>query len=147
MGTLFDSVAANLLTEFIVVVLGVLFANLIQRRIKQWRYGRWRLLIHPGPPLQEGEPKQVQSIPTDKPILDRPLSADTAQKILYDRTEFDIYVKGRISPFADVRCDLVTELDSGNSPIIQMDKANRRIIVFARSPKIDLRTPGDPPRR
>lgn len=30
-----ESIIANLLPEFIVVVLGVLFANVVQRRIKQ----------------------------------------------------------------------------------------------------------------
>ena len=81
MDTLFDSVAANLLTEFIVVVFGVLFANFVQRRIKQWRYGGWHLLLYPGEPLpaEETKPKADAG---QRPLLERELSADTAQRIL-----------------------------------------------------------------
>jgi hypothetical protein len=64
------------------------------------------------------------------------LSADTAQRILHDKTELDIYLKGRISPFANVKCDLVTELESGKSAVIDVDQANRRITIHARTPKI-----------
>jgi hypothetical protein len=147
MTTLFDSVFANLLTEFIVVVLGVLFANVIQRRIKQWRYGRWQLLLYTGEPLAEEAQPAARPALADQPLLERRLSADTAQRILHDPTELDIYLKGRVSPFANVNCDLVTELDAGNSPVIQMDKTARRITIYARSPKITLRTAKDTPTR
>ena len=46
MDTLFDSVAANLLTEFIVVVLGVLSAYTVQKWWKERRYGDWHAFIY-----------------------------------------------------------------------------------------------------
>lgn len=146
MDTLFDSVAANLLTEFIVVVFGVLFANFVQRRIKQWRYGGWHLLLYPGEPLpaEETKPKADAG---QRPLLERELSADTAQRILYDKSELDVYLKGRVSPFANVNCDLVTELDSGASPVIVKNDAARRITIYARSPKITLRSSDSGPAR
>ncbi|MBX7250968.1 MAG: hypothetical protein K1X50_03220 [Candidatus Promineofilum sp.] len=141
MDALFDSVFANLLTEFIVVVAGVLFANFVQRRIKQQRYGGWQVILYSGEPLPDEEiTTEDTTKDSSHPLLQRQLSADTAQRILYDQTELDIYLKGRISPFANVNCDLVTELESGKSPVIARDVVNRRFVIYARSPKITLRS-------
>ena len=149
MDALFDSVVANLLTEFIVVVFGVLFANFVQRRIKQWRYGGWRLMLYASEPLphEATRPKDESTSPGPRPLLERELSADTAQRILYDKSELDVYLKGRVSPFANVNCDLVTELDSGASQVIVKDDVGRRITIYARSPKITLRSNDTGPAR
>lgn len=144
MDALFDSVIANLMTEFIIVVFGVVVANQVQQRYKQWRYGGWWMRIYPGEPLPPEEPgkpvasEMVNAI--EQPIFERELSAETAQRVLHDKTDFDIYVKGRISPFYDVNCDLVTELDSGKSMVISKDNAKRVITVYARAPKITSRS-------
>jgi len=144
MESFFDSVLANLVTEFLVVVFGVLFANFVQRSIKQRRYGGWKLLLYQGKPIGESEDAE----PSETPLLERALSADTAQRILYDDNELDIFLKGRISPFADVNCDLVTELKSGKSPVIALNRNTRRITVIIRSPKITLKSkPGGGPTR
>lgn len=129
------------------VVFGVLFANFVQRRIKQWRYGGWRLLHHPGEPLPEETARPMDEAAAERPLLERELSADTAQRILYDKSELDMYLKGRVSPFANVNCDLVTELDSGTSPVIVKDDAGRRITIYARAPKITLRMTDSGPAR
>lgn len=137
MDSFFDSILANLATEFVIVLFGVLVANQIQRYIKQWRYGRWRMRLLPvAPPSGEGMVQSATAGANQTPILERELSPDTAQRILNDKTEFDIFVKGRISPFFDVNCDLVTELDSDNSSVITRDNVRRVITVYARPPML-----------
>lgn len=143
----FDSILANLATEFIIVLFGVLVAHQIQRYIKQWRYGRWRMLLLPvDPPLEDSSHSLRAGAATVErpPILERELSPDTAQRILTDKTEFDIFVKGRISPFFDVTCDLVTELDSGKSTVIIRDDVSRVITVYARPPMLTPKTSNQP---
>lgn len=134
----FDSILANLVTEFIIVLFGVLVANQIQRYLKQLRYGRWKMRLLPVKPIVDGESGlSLGELETSRaPVLERDLSADTAQRILNDKTEFDIFVKGRISPFYDVKCDLVTELDSGHSDVITRDDVNRVITVYAHPDKL-----------
>ena len=141
METLRDSVVANLVSEFLIVVFGVLVANFVQRRIKQSRYGRWHRVLYPAEPL----PDEVQLPSSEvaeagsRPLFRREISPDTAQRILHDQSELDIYLKGRLSPFANVNCDLISELESGNSMVITKNDKNRRITIYARSPKISLR--------
>jgi hypothetical protein len=86
-------VAQTLLGEFLVVVAGVLFAHFIQNWWEQKRYGQWRVRI-----LQGGEM-----------ILDREISARKAKEILEEPAELSVFLKGVVSPYAWVRCDILKE--------------------------------------
>jgi len=158
MDTLYDSVAANLLTEFIVIVAGLVFVRTIRYSWKEYRYGRWVL------PLEDQD-GQTKAASTDwlahwrrwlarwrrwevhledqdgKTILDREVSTRKAEEILGDDADLNVYLKGLVSPFGVVKVDLVTELDKANDKVIIKDKSARRFTVRIQPPYIQPHPP------
>ena len=82
----------TLLAEFIVVVVGVLFAFFIQNRWVKWRYGGWKVIV-------QDDKEQ---------FLVREISPTKAKQILDEPAELSVFIKGVISPYGFLNCDLLT---------------------------------------
>ncbi len=77
--------------EFAAMVAAVLFVQIIQRLWDFLRFGNWRVVL-----MKEG-----------KEILDREISTGKAKEILDEDAELAVFLKGVISPYAWVTCDLL----------------------------------------
>lgn len=105
------NVIAGLITELIVVVVGVLFAYGIRAGWEKWRYGGW----------------QVRVIRGDELILERPISPPKAKEILREPSELSVFLKGVVSPYEFIGCDLIGEgRDMG---LLVEDRKNKRFII------------------
>ncbi len=104
-------IAETLLGELIVVIVGVLFAYGIKRQYDRWRYGRWRVRI-----LQEGEEK-----------INRAISPRKAEEILDEPADMSVFLKGVISPYAWIKCDIITE--GKKIGLLKIDKEQRQLVV------------------
>lgn len=118
----------TLLAEFIVVVVGVITARFIMDKVTEIRYGRWVVDIV----------RQDGSL-----ILTRKLTANKAQQLLPEESDLNPFLKGLVSPYAVVHCDLVTEgLEKG---VVVKDDQARRIIIRIIPPEIEPLPPGAVP--
>lgn len=88
-----DFVLQTLVAELIVVVAGVLVANSIVTIWVKWRYGRWQMRI-----TEE-----------NTEILRRDISPPKAKEILGEPAEMSVFLKGVVSPYAWIHCDLLEE--------------------------------------
>ena len=113
-----DWVVSTVIVELAVVFAGVLIANYYIRWRKEKKWGKWNLVIRHG----------------EDTVLDRSLSAGTTERIFSDETDLDVFLKGRVSVFGDVHCDLVSELKKGKSQVIEQDNAIRTITMWMGNP-------------
>lgn len=93
MATIPTGILTNLLSEFLIVVFGVLFANFIKNRIDAYRFGRWTVTVYDA----GGEAHE------------RPISPKKAQQILAVPEDKSVYLKGVASVYGRLNCDLITE--------------------------------------
>lgn len=114
-------VFVNLLTEFLIVIFGVAFVNRWKAWRQEQRYGRWHVFL-----LDED----------GKELLDRPISPRKAEEVLTDEADLNVYLKGLISPFGVVKCDLVTRLREGVTEVIAKDDEARRLTIRVVPPDI-----------
>jgi len=90
---MWPDIVANLVSEFIVVVLGILFVQFVRNRWDQRRYGRWKVVLKRGGEITHSrdvsiaKTKQVREIPE----------------------ELSVFLKGVVSGHIWLNCDLVTE--------------------------------------
>lgn len=122
-----ESIIANLLTEFIIVVGGVLFAYTIQKWWKERRYGGWHAYIF--------DEKGTQ-------VLDRTLSAQLAERVIKDDHEKSLFLKSLASTYAEVNCDLPTEGDKRG--VYSQDNQARRMELRIKPPDIVARASKSP---
>lgn len=122
-----EFVSQTILQELIVVIVGVLVANFIIYRWNEWRYGGWRARI-----VYQG-----------KIVLDRPLSANKAQALLTEPADLNVFLKGLVSPYAIVHCDLIT--DGKTYQVYVEDHAQRRMSINVTPPHIQPRPDWKPP--
>ncbi len=106
-----DFVFQTLLGEFVIVVVGVLFANFIKSRWEKWRYGGWRVQV------QEG----------DRTLVNREVSAPKAKEVLEESADLAVFLKGVVSPYALLNCDLVAE--GRTLGLLVIDKEQRRFVI------------------
>ena len=118
---LFSNILFGLIVEIIIVIAGYVIGHFVVTKIKNNMYGRWHAYLR----NEDGDV-----------ILDRPLSPATAERVIEDQAELNVYLKGLISPFGTVNCDLVTELEKPNSSLIALDRDAREIIVHLVEPGI-----------
>ena len=109
-----DWIVSTVIVELAVVFAGVLIANYYIRWRKEKKWGKWNLVIRHD----------------ENTVLDRSLSAGTTESIFSDETDLDVFLKGRVSVFGDVYCDLVTELKKDNSQVIEQDDNTRTITIW-----------------
>lgn len=108
---LWNSVYANLLSEFIIVVAGILFAQFVRRRFEQWRFGNWRVIVK-----KQGEV-----------LVDRAISPRKAHEIAEETADLSVYLKGLVSPYDWIKSDLIE--DGEKLGLLTIDKENRRYII------------------
>ncbi|MFZ2489386.1 MAG: hypothetical protein WAZ19_14835 [Anaerolineae bacterium] len=107
-------ILTNLLSEFIVVVLGVLFAQFILNRWEERRYGRWQVIVI--------DPSGAEHI--------RPISPRKARQILDEPADLSVFLKGVASAYGQINVDLITE--GRASGLLQEDRTARRFTVDMR---------------
>ena len=87
------SIAANLTSEFIVVVFGILFVQFVRNRWDQRRYGRWQVVLKRGGEITHN---RDVSVAKTKQVHEMP-------------EELSVFLKGVVSGLIWLNCDLVTE--------------------------------------
>lgn len=88
-----DFIAQTLLGELIVVIAGVLFAYLIKNQYDKFRYGRY----------------QVRVLKDDRELVNRPVSPRKTKEILDEPADLAVFLKGVVSPYGWIRCDIISE--------------------------------------
>ncbi len=90
---MWPDISANLTSEFIVVVLGILFVQFVRNRWDQRRYGGWKVVLK-----REGEITHSRdvSVAKTKQVHEMP-------------EELSVFLKGVVSGHIWLNCDLVTE--------------------------------------
>ena len=87
-----SGVLVNLLSEFLVVVAGVLFSQFIRNRLDKHRFGGWKVTVKRAGididvrPVSSGKIKQIHEIPE----------------------ELSVFLKGVTSGYGWINCDLET---------------------------------------
>ena len=104
-------IAQTLLGELIVVIAGVLFAYIIKEQYDKWRYGRYRVCI-----LQDGQEK-----------VNRPISPRKAQESLDEPADLAVFLKGVASPYAWIRCDIISE--GQQIGLLTIDRERREFVI------------------
>jgi hypothetical protein len=102
---------AGLFTELVVVIVGVLFAHSIQVWWMGWRYGGWRVRLVWG----------------EKQILERAISPRKARDILQELAELAKFLKGVISPYDTVHCDIIE--DGPKRGLLVKDKEKKLFVI------------------
>ncbi len=92
-GDLLDFILESLLQEIVIVIAGVLVAQTISRWWELRRYGGWRVEI-----WKDG-----------KKVLEKPISPGKMKMILDVPEDMGVFLKGLISPFGWLNCDLMGE--------------------------------------
>lgn len=113
----FSNVVMSLITEFIIVVLGVVVGHFVLGRLDEWRYGGWKVVVRRG----------------KEHILTRAISAPKAKEILAEPAELSVFLKGVVSPYERIRCDLIAE-GQALGLLIQDRKGKQFIIDLAQNP-------------
>lgn len=106
-----DFIFGALLTEFVVVVVGVLFAAFIQNRWEKWKYGNWRVIV----------------CQNERDLVDRDISPGKAKEILHEPADLSVFLKGVASPYGWINCDLLEE--GRELGLLVEDKQNRRFVI------------------
>jgi hypothetical protein len=88
-GSLLENLAANIVAAF----LGVVAAWLIRHGWEKWRFGRWRVVV-----VQDGVTR-----------VDRAISVGKAKEILQEPAELSVFLKGLVSPYDTLHCDIIQE--------------------------------------
>ena len=101
----------TVLGELLAVVVGIIVTWLMHSTWVRWRYGGW--VVHL---LRDG-----------KQILEEKIPASKAREILNDFISMRIYLKGLVSAYEWLRCDLIVE--GQKNGLFTIDKVNRRFII------------------
>ncbi len=110
-GNWFTAVLQNLIASFLAVVFGIAFTQLVRRHLDQHKYGRWHVVVK-----EKGET-----------IVERAISVRKAKEILDEPADLSVFLKGVVSPYAKLNCDLVKE--GADRGLLVRDNANRQFIV------------------
>ncbi len=105
------NVVANLLTEFLVAVFGLLVAQRIARWLVERRFGGWRARIVRG----------------ETPVVERRVSAPKVREILEEPAELSVFLKGLVSPYDTLRCDILEQ--QKHPGLLTIDRAARTLTV------------------
>ncbi|MBI3960736.1 MAG: hypothetical protein HY328_18145 [Chloroflexi bacterium] len=90
---MWPNIAANLASEFIIVVLGILFVQFVRNRWDQRLYGGWKVVL-----------KRAELI-----VHSRDVSVAKAKQVHEMPEELSVFLKGVVSSYVWLNCDLVTE--------------------------------------
>ncbi len=101
----------TLLSELIVVIIGVLFANVIKARYDKWRYGGWSVSV-----IQHG-----------REVVNRAISPRKAREILDESADLAVFLKGVASPYGWIHCDIIS--DGEKLGLLQVDRTGRHFTL------------------
>lgn len=109
------AISQNMLASALYSFFGVLLGIFVVDRFRRWcdrkRYGGWHVIV-----TKKGEA-----------LVDRPISIRKAKEVLDESSELSVFVKGVVSPYARLNCDI---LDKEKYPgLLIQDDANRRFLV------------------
>lgn len=93
LNNILNFILTSLLQELVVVIAGVIVAQIILSRWDRWRYGGWKVVVT----------KNQQE------ILRRDISPGKAKQILQEPADLSVFLKGVVSPYAQIHCDLIEE--------------------------------------
>lgn len=105
------AISQNLIASFLAVVFGIAFTQFVLRRRDEHRYGRWHVIIK-----KKGEIK-----------VNRAISVRKAKEILDEPADLSVFLKGVISPYALLNCDIIEEGE--RLGLLIRDNVNRQFIV------------------
>lgn len=109
-----DSIIAilqNLIASFLAVVFGIGFTQFVRSRWDEHLYGRWHVII-----------KNKEEIK-----VNRAISVRKAKEILDDPADLSVFLKGIVSPYALLNCDIIEEGECRG--LLIRDSVNRQFIV------------------
>ncbi|RMH34896.1 MAG: hypothetical protein D6694_14930 [Gammaproteobacteria bacterium] len=101
----------TILQEIVVVAAGVLFAHFVRRKVDEWRFGKWQVILKRG----------------EQEILKRRISAPKVKSILDEPSELDDFLKGVVSPYAWIHCDIIEKGEELG--LLKIDHQSRRFII------------------
>jgi hypothetical protein len=102
-----QAIVESIAGKIAVVVAGVLFAQLIRRWYDMLRHGKWRVVIVKG----------------GKTLLDDAVSVAKAKQVREMPEELPVFLKGKVSPFEWLNCDLGRPPDG--CKILKVDSTKR----------------------
>lgn len=106
-----DFIAQTILGELIVVVVGVLFAYGIKEQYNKWRYGRYR----------------VRVLQNNQEVVNRPISPRKSQEILDEPADLAVFLKGVTSPYAWIKCDIISK--GQEIGLLTIDREKREFVI------------------
>ena len=114
-GTWLPAIAQNLVASVLYALLGVILGVLVIDRYREQRdrklYGGWHVIV-----TRQGET-----------LVDRAISVRKAKEILEESSELSVFIKGVVSPYARLNCDV---LDRVKYPeLLVQDAVHRRFTV------------------
>jgi hypothetical protein len=112
-----DWIVSGLLQNLLWVIVGVVFVSFIRDRLEYWRYGRWVVIL-----------KRHEEV-----ILCRQVSPEKAHDILDDASEKAVFLKGIVSPYAYLNCDII-EVGPGLGLFAEDRKTRRWVIDLDKNP-------------
>jgi hypothetical protein len=104
------AIGQNLAASFIAVLLGLAFTRFVQDRIDDKRYGGYSVKVIKTELDAETGAGEL------KTKVDRPISVAKAKVILAESADLSVFLKGVVSPYAQLYCDLVAELEDKKKP-------------------------------
>lgn len=110
-GSSIFTVLLNLISNFLIVVFGILFTQFVRRRWDERRYGGWHVIIK--------EKDQIK--------VSRAISVRKAKEILNEPADLSVFLKGIVSPYDSLNCDIIKEGESLG--LLIRDNVNRQFIV------------------
>ncbi len=116
---------SGLLQNFTWLVLTIAFTSGIWRLYLKWRYGGWNVTLMKG----------------KDPILTRKVSINKARECLEDESEKAVFLKGIVSPYGRLTCDIIEEgleKDGPNRGLLEEDKRSRKWIIHLDHPGFEL---------
>jgi hypothetical protein len=105
------AILQNLIASFLAVVFGIAFTQLVRCRWDEYQYGRWHVII------KENEVIKVN----------RAISVRKAKEILDEPADLSVFLKGIVSPYALLNCDIIEEGECLG--LLIKDGVNRQFIV------------------
>ena len=106
-----SGVIINLVTEIIVGVVGVFVAQFIRRTWDEWRYGRWIAIVRRN----------------NEDLVRRKVSAGKAKEILGEPSDLSVFLKGLVSPYDTLHCDII-EVDK-QPGLLLIDHDARQFVI------------------
>jgi hypothetical protein len=112
-----EGIVAGFIYDVASLAIAFILVKIIYEKLyMKWKWGGWRVKIC------------ENSTDGGDVLVDRKLSIQAAKRILEDRGEFSIYVKGIVSPYAYLNIDIASD-EAEEIGLIQRDIAGQEIVV------------------